>query len=116
MASSGLYIKIEIYYQIMKVIAKNICNHRLSNINNKVYFFYLVLAPWSWLDIIVLKILAIEILLMICIDENVWQYYIIVPNMSVNYKKQIMITSIKLGMKYSIYHVLSEECKIFHKI
>lgn len=34
--SDLLSIKMKIYYQTMKVIIKNIYNHRLTNINNKV--------------------------------------------------------------------------------
>lgn len=48
-------IKIEIYYQIMRIITKNICNYKPINITNKVWFFYLVLKTLSWLDIFSIK-------------------------------------------------------------
>lgn len=67
-----LSIKIEIYHQTMRVIIKDICNHRLININSKVQFFYLVLEISGWFNIIALNILAVKDLLIMCLDKNIW--------------------------------------------
>lgn len=64
-------VKIEIYYQKIRIITKNIGNHRLNNINDEVQLFYLVLKISSWQDIIILEILEIKNLLMIYADRNV---------------------------------------------
>lgn len=42
-----LSVKIEIYYQIIKIITKNICNYKLINLNNKIRFFCLTLESLS---------------------------------------------------------------------
>ena len=50
---------------------------------------------------------ARESLLMICADENVRKYHLIIAGTSVNYKEQVVITDIKSDMQYSICQVLS---------
>lgn len=70
--SDLLGVKIEIYYQTMRVITKDTYNHRQINIINKFWFFCLALGALNWLNIIALEIVVIESLLMMCIDRNVW--------------------------------------------
>lgn len=70
--SDSLDIKIKIYYQTIKVIIKNICNHKLININNKNLFFYLALRTLGLLARIALENIAIEGLLMIYTNKNNW--------------------------------------------
>lgn len=47
--SDLLSIKIEIYYQTIKVITKKIYNHRHINIIDKVLFLCLALETSNWL-------------------------------------------------------------------
>ncbi len=48
---------------------------------------------------------------MIYTDGCVRQYHPIIIGMSINYKEQVVITSIKLGMQYSICQVPPEDCE-----
>lgn len=49
-----LSIKIEIYYQTIRVITKNMCNYWLINITNEVWFFYLALKIIAIKDLLIL--------------------------------------------------------------
>ena len=44
-------------------------------------------------------------LLIICFDKYIQQCYSIIANISIDYKKQVMIIGIKLEMQYFIYQV-----------
>lgn len=48
---------------------------------------------------------------MICTDGRVQQYNSIIASMSIDYKEQVMITDIKLGMQWSMYQVPPEKCE-----
>lgn len=50
------------------------------------------------MDIITLENIAVDSLLIICADRNIWQSQFIVAYININYKKQVMITSIKSGI------------------
>lgn len=50
-----------------------------------------------WLEIVLEKIIE-EAILMICRDRSIWQYYLIIIDMSDNYDKQMVTTGIKLGI------------------
>lgn len=80
-------VKMEIYHQTMKVITKSMSNHKLTNINNEIWFFYLILGTSDWLDIIALKSIIIKSLLIIYANKNVQKYHFIIADISVNYKK-----------------------------
>ena len=111
-----LDVKIEIYHQTMRVIIKGACNHRLTNITNKDWFLCLALVTLGWLYIIALEAVAVEGILMICADRNVWQYHLIIGSMSVDYEEQVVITGIKSGMQCSMCHILPEERKNLCKV
>ena len=74
-------VKIEIYHQKIRVITKNKCNNKYSS--NKFPGLYFE----NWLDIIALESATVEGLLMMCTDENVWKYHLIIANKSVDYKE-----------------------------
>lgn len=46
-----------------------------------------------------------------CIDKNIYQCYPIIVDMSVNYKKQVVIISIKTSMQCFIYQVFPKKSK-----
>lgn len=77
---NSLKIKIEIYYQTIKVIIKSIF---------KFFFLY-----GRWLRIRLEKA-VIETLLMININENIWQCHPIIIDINIDYKKEVVIISIK---------------------
>lgn len=55
----------------MRVIINSTHNHKIINIINEIWFFYLILGTLSWLDIKSLESIAIKSLVMIYINENV---------------------------------------------
>lgn len=63
----------------------------------------------------ILKKSAIEILLMICPNNNVQKCHLITASKNVNYKEQVMISSIKSDMKCSMYQVTPNQCKNLYK-
>ena len=89
-------IKIEIYYQTIGVITKDKCRNK--HLSDK----FLDLHFWNWPDITALESAIIKYLLIICANENVWQYHAIVIGISVNYKKQVVIIGIKLDIQCSM--------------
>ena len=111
-----LGMKMKIYHQIMRVIIKGRCNHKPTNITNKDWFLYLALGIRGRLYIIASEIVAVEDILMIYADGNVWQCHPIIGGISVDNKKQVVITGIKSGMQCSICHVPPEKREIFYKI
>lgn len=84
-----LKIKIEIYYQTMRVIIKCKSNCHIMRIV-------------IWPNITALEKAEIEGLLMMCAHKNVQQCHPIITSISVNYEEQVIITGIKLGMQCSI--------------
>lgn len=88
-------VKIEIYYQIMGVITK---------VTFKSIFLWIVVQLETLLEKVI-----VEGILMMCIDRKVQQCHSIIAGINVNNKEQVMITDIKLEMKFSIYQVLPEE-------
>lgn len=70
----------------------------------------MVIAPGTALEKAI-----VEYILMIYIDKNIQQYHLIIPNMSINYKKQVIITIIKSGMQYFICHVSLKEYENLYK-
>ena len=42
---------------------------------------------------------------MICIDSLKHRYYLILADIIVDYKEQVLITGIKANMQYFVYHV-----------
>ena len=87
-----LKVKIEIYHQIIGVITKY---------KSKCHFLYKVI----WLNVTALEKVAIKGLLMIWIDENMQKCHPIITSISINYKEQVMITSIKSGIQCTICQV-----------
>lgn len=86
-------IKMEIYYQIIGVNTKNKCNKRHPSDKISGLLFQ------NWPNLIILESVTVENLLMMCEDGNVWQCHPSIASMSVNYKKQMIITDIKSGMQ-----------------
>lgn len=80
----SLKVKIEIYDQTIRVIIKSIFKSFLSCI-----------IVWQEIG---LEKVAVEIILMMYANWSVWQYHPIIVNIDINYKKNIVITSIKLGI------------------
>ena len=111
-----LGVKIEIYYQTIRVIIKSTCNHELINITNKDRFVCLALENLGWLYIIVLETVVVENIWMIYADKNIWQCHLIIGSMSVNHKKQVLIMDIKSGMQCSICHIPPKKHKNFRKV
>lgn len=62
----------------------------------------LVLQMVVWSDITVLEKILVKDMLMMYTNENNCQYHHIIVNMSIDYKKHIVITGIKPGMQYLI--------------
>lgn len=58
----------------------------------------------------------VENILIMSGDRNVWQCHSIISGMSVYYEEQVVITSIKSGMQYLMYHVPPEKHKNLYKI
>lgn len=79
-------VKIEIFYQITKVITEDVCNYKPINIIYKDWFFCLALEILGWLYIIVLETIAVEGILMMCVDRNIWQCHSIIGGISVDYE------------------------------
>lgn len=52
------------------------------------------------------KFTIIRALKMICIDNKVWIYYPLIVKSTANYKEQVVITSIILGICCLIYKIL----------
>ena len=71
----------------MRVIIKNICNHRQTNIAKKYWFFCLTLRTLGWLYIIALETVAVENILIMCANKNVWQSHLIIGGMNIDYKE-----------------------------
>lgn len=63
-----------------------------------------------------IKEYKIEGIMMICVDKNIQQCSPSIDSMSIDYKKQLMITNIKLGMQILICYILSKKCKNLCKI
>ena len=103
-------VKMEIYHQTMGVITKGKCNNRHSSDK------FPGLRFENWPDIIALESAAIESLLIMCADGNVWQCHPIVAGISVDYEEQVVITGIKSGMQYSMCQVPPEERENFCKM
>lgn len=66
-------VTIKIHHQTIRVITKGMYNNRHS-LNQ---FFCLCFGSWS--NITALKNVAIKSLLIICVDENVQQYTLLLP-------------------------------------
>lgn len=47
---------------------------------------------------IILEIIVVKVLLIIYMNKNIQKYYLIILDISVNYKKQVVITGIKLNI------------------
>lgn len=47
---------------------------------------------------IALEKMAVKYILMICIDGKIWQFHLIIADINVDYKEQMVIINIKLGM------------------
>ena len=94
-------VKIEIYYQTIGVITKNM---------PKSLFLYIVI----WLRIGLEKA-AVENVLMISANKNRWQYHPIIIDMIVNNKELLVIIGIKLGMQFQCTRYLSRNVKIYTK-
>lgn len=96
-------VKIQIYHQIMGVITKDIF---------KSFLLYIVV----WQDT-VLEEAVVKDLLMICANGKIHQYCLIIESISVDYKEQVVITSINWDMQSFIYQVFLKEreklCKIW---
>lgn len=58
---------------------------------------------------------TIESVLMMYINKSVQQCHLIIIDMAVNYKKQMVIISIKSSIQYSIYQVSPEERENLYK-
>lgn len=78
-------VKIEIYNQTLGVITKN-------------QLKYLVLQIIVGPDITVFEKVIVESMLMICADRNICKYQSIINDINVDYKEQVIIAIIKLGI------------------
>ena len=111
-----LGVKIEIDHQTIKVINKIAYNYRSTNITNEDWFLCLAIIILGWLYIIALEAVAVEGILIICVDGHIWQCHLIISDISDNYEEQVVITCIKSGLQCSIYPIPLEECKNLCKV
>ena len=94
----------------MGVITKSKCNNKHSSDK------FPGLRFENWSNIIALKNVAVKGLLMMCANRNVWECHLIVASMSIDYKEQVVIISIKSGMQYLMSQVPPKERENFCKM
>lgn len=86
-------VKIEIYYQTIRVITKYKSN-------------YTILQKKVWPNLTALEKLEIKNLLIICTNKNIQQCYFAIVAINIDYKKQVVMIGIKSDMQYLICQVL----------